>query len=151
MGFLADNARRPGDEHGVRGCRNPPILHRTLPRRDLYDSPEAYSVLDVHRLRPWRAVRSSGCLLDYQAPPDAQAGEGSGFVARDDKIHDGSQRMESPSDLNPAATAFRAFFQDVDPIRFREPLAETLGALQSGGAVLEFTVTDVFKIAGRAH
>lgn len=58
--------------------------------------------------------------------------------------------MESPSDLNPAATAFRDFFQDVDPIRFREPLAETLGAFQSGGAVLEYTVTDVFKMAGHA-
>jgi len=58
--------------------------------------------------------------------------------------------MESPSDLNPAATAFRDFFQDVDPIRFREPLAETLGAFQSGGAVLEYTVTDVCKMAGHA-
>lgn len=58
--------------------------------------------------------------------------------------------MESASDLNPAATSFRDFFRDIDPIRFREPLAETLGAFQSGGAVLEYTVTDVFKMAGHA-
>lgn len=58
--------------------------------------------------------------------------------------------MEPPSNLNLAATAFRDFFQDIDPIRFREPLAETLGTFQSGGAVLEYTVTDVFKMAGHA-
>ncbi len=47
-------------------------------------------------------------------------------------------------------TIFQNFFQDIDPIRFREPLAETLGAFQSGGAVLEYSVTDVFKMAGHA-
>jgi len=58
--------------------------------------------------------------------------------------------MGPSSVLNSAATPFQNFLQDIDPIRFREPLAETLGAFQSGGAVLEYTVTDVFKMAGHA-
>lgn len=58
--------------------------------------------------------------------------------------------MKSPSSSSRAATPFRDFFQDIDPIRFREPLAESLGAFQSGGAVLEYMITDVFKMAGHA-
>ncbi len=45
---------------------------------------------------------------------------------------------------------FADFLQEVEPIRFREPLAETLGAINEKGAVLEYTFIDVVKMAGHA-
>ncbi len=46
-------------------------------------------------------------------------------------------------------SAFREFFKEVKPIRFREPLAETLGAVKAG-AVLDYSFIDVVKMAGHA-
>ena len=37
---------------------------------------------------------------------------------------------------------FREFLKEVRPIRFKEPLAETLGAVKGEGAVLEYTFID---------
>ena len=45
---------------------------------------------------------------------------------------------------------FRDFLAEVRPIRFKEPLAETLGAFDGKGAVLEYTFIDVVKMAGHA-
>lgn len=45
---------------------------------------------------------------------------------------------------------FRDFLKEVKPIRFKEPLAETLGALKEDGMVLEYTFIDVVKMAGHA-
>ena len=45
---------------------------------------------------------------------------------------------------------FRDFLKEVRPIRFKEPLAETLGAFKSEGAVLEYTFIDAVKMAGHA-
>lgn len=45
---------------------------------------------------------------------------------------------------------FRDFFAEVKPIKFKEPLAETLGALKEEGAVLEYTFIDLVKMAGHA-
>ncbi len=45
---------------------------------------------------------------------------------------------------------FRNFLKEVKPIRFKEPLAETLGALKEDGLVLEYTFIDVVKMAGHA-
>jgi hypothetical protein len=45
---------------------------------------------------------------------------------------------------------FVDFLQEVDPIKFREPLAETLGAINEKEAVLEYTFIDVVKMAGHA-
>lgn len=39
---------------------------------------------------------------------------------------------------------------EVDPIRFKEPLAETLGAFKKNDAVLQYTYIDVVKMAGHA-
>jgi hypothetical protein len=47
-------------------------------------------------------------------------------------------------------TPSRKFFEDIEPIRLREPLAETLGAFQAEGTVLEYTITDVLKMAGHS-
>ena len=45
---------------------------------------------------------------------------------------------------------FRDFFKEVRPIRFKEPLAEMLGAFKEGGATLEYTFVDAIKMAGHA-
>ena len=45
---------------------------------------------------------------------------------------------------------FRDFFHEVEPIRFREPFAETLGVFKKEDAVLEYTFVDVVKMAGHA-
>ncbi len=45
---------------------------------------------------------------------------------------------------------FRDFLTEVRPIRFKEPLAETLGAFDGKDAVLEYTFIDVVKMAGHA-
>jgi hypothetical protein len=45
---------------------------------------------------------------------------------------------------------FRDFLEEVKPIKFKEPLAETLGALTGAGAALEYTFVDVVKMAGHA-
>ena len=45
---------------------------------------------------------------------------------------------------------FRDFLEKVRPIRFKEPLAETLGAFKGEGTVLEYTFIDVVKMAGHA-
>lgn len=47
-------------------------------------------------------------------------------------------------------SVFRASLTEVEPIRFREPLAETLGALNGLGAVLDYSFIDVVKMAGHA-
>ena len=48
------------------------------------------------------------------------------------------------------ASVFRDFFAKVEPIRLREPLAETLGAFKEEGAVLYYTFADAVKVAGHA-
>ena len=48
------------------------------------------------------------------------------------------------------SNVFRDFIDEVRPIRFREPLAETLGAFKDEGAVLEYTFSDAVKMAGPA-
>ena len=45
---------------------------------------------------------------------------------------------------------FRDFLLDAEPIRFRDPLAETLGVFKKENAVLEYTFLDVVKLAGHA-
>ncbi len=45
---------------------------------------------------------------------------------------------------------FRDFLEEVSPIKFKEPLAETLGAFKEEGATLEYTFVDVIKMAGHA-
>lgn len=45
---------------------------------------------------------------------------------------------------------FRDFLGKVEPIRFREPFAETLGVFKETDAVLEYTFIDVVKMAGHA-
>ncbi len=45
---------------------------------------------------------------------------------------------------------FCEFLQEVRPIKFKEPLAETLGALKADDAILEYTFIDVVKMAGHA-
>jgi len=45
---------------------------------------------------------------------------------------------------------FRDFFTEVKPIKFKEPLAETLGAFKEEAVVLEYTFIDVVKMAGHA-
>ena len=45
---------------------------------------------------------------------------------------------------------FRDFLEEVKPIKFKEPLAETLGALKGAGAALEYTFVDAVKMAGHA-
>jgi len=44
---------------------------------------------------------------------------------------------------------FRGFFHEIPPIRVREPLAETLGAVPAGGE-LAYSFTDLVKLAGHA-
>ena len=45
---------------------------------------------------------------------------------------------------------FREFFKEIKPIKFREPLAETLGAFKEKNAILEYTFADTVKMAGHA-
>lgn len=45
---------------------------------------------------------------------------------------------------------FREFLEEVRPIRFREPLAETLGAFKVENTTLEYNFIDVVKMAGHA-
>lgn len=45
---------------------------------------------------------------------------------------------------------FRDFFTEVKPIKFKEPLAKTLGAFKEEAVVLEYTFIDVVKMAGHA-
>ena len=45
---------------------------------------------------------------------------------------------------------FRDFLLDCEPIRFKDPLAETLGVFKKENAVLEYTFLDVVKLAGHA-
>lgn len=47
-------------------------------------------------------------------------------------------------------TVFRDFLEEVEPIKFREPLAETLGAFKGENSVLEYTFVDTVKMAGHA-
>lgn len=43
---------------------------------------------------------------------------------------------------------FKDFFDRVEPIRVKEPLAETLGAFNTDNAVIEYSITDAIKMAG---
>ncbi len=45
---------------------------------------------------------------------------------------------------------FRDFLYNVKPIRFKEPLAETLGAFKEDDAILEYTFIEAVKMAGHA-
>ncbi|MBI3930692.1 MAG: hypothetical protein HY325_01570 [Chloroflexi bacterium] len=45
---------------------------------------------------------------------------------------------------------FTDFLREVEPIRFREPLAETLGAFKTEKPILEYTFIDAVKMAGHA-
>ena len=45
---------------------------------------------------------------------------------------------------------FRDFLKELRPIKFREPLAETLGVFKAESATLEYTFVDVIKMAGHA-
>jgi len=45
---------------------------------------------------------------------------------------------------------FRDFFRQVKPIRLREPLAETLGAVEGSGTALTYTFAEVVRLAGHA-
>lgn len=47
-------------------------------------------------------------------------------------------------------TVFKDFFEKVEPIKFREPLAETLGAFKGEDSVLEYSFVDTVKMAGHA-
>jgi formylmethanofuran dehydrogenase subunit E len=46
--------------------------------------------------------------------------------------------------------SFPVFFQEVQSIRFLEPLAQTLGAIRGEEGMLEYTYADVVKMAGHA-
>jgi hypothetical protein len=43
---------------------------------------------------------------------------------------------------------FRDLLKEVEPIRFKEPFAETLGVFKKENAVMEYTFIDVVKMAG---
>ena len=45
---------------------------------------------------------------------------------------------------------FRDFLKKVRPIKFKEPLTETLGVFKEEGATLEYTSVDAVKIAAHA-
>ena len=45
---------------------------------------------------------------------------------------------------------FRDFLKEVRPIKFKEPLAETLGAVKVENTALEYSFVDVVKMAGHA-
>lgn len=46
--------------------------------------------------------------------------------------------------------SFADALKKVPPVRLREPLAETLGALKNGSATLDYSFIDVVKMAGHA-
>ena len=46
---------------------------------------------------------------------------------------------------------FRDFLKEVRPIKFKEPLAETLGAVKVENTALEYSFVDVVKMAGHAR
>jgi hypothetical protein len=48
------------------------------------------------------------------------------------------------------STAFNPIITSVPPLYLREPLAETLGAFQSGDDVLEYSFAETVKMAGHA-
>lgn len=52
--------------------------------------------------------------------------------------------------VNTTSDVFPDFLREVAPIKVREPLAETLGALKHEGAILEYSYIDVIKLAGHA-
>lgn len=45
---------------------------------------------------------------------------------------------------------FNDYLADIEPIRLREPLAETLGAIRRNGAPIDYTFVEVVKLAGHA-
>ena len=45
---------------------------------------------------------------------------------------------------------FDDYLADIEPIRLREPLAETLGAIRRKGAPIDYTFVEVVKLAGHA-
>jgi hypothetical protein len=45
---------------------------------------------------------------------------------------------------------FRDLFKEVEPIRFKEPFAETLGVFKKQDSILEYSFIDVVKMAGHA-
>lgn len=45
---------------------------------------------------------------------------------------------------------FRDFLKEVKPIKFREPLAEMLGAFKEDGSILDYTFIGAVKMAGHA-
>jgi len=45
---------------------------------------------------------------------------------------------------------FRDFMKEIEPIKFLEPFAETLGALNKESVAIEYTFIDVVKMAGHA-
>lgn len=45
---------------------------------------------------------------------------------------------------------FHDYLAEIEPIRLREPLAETLGAVKREGAPIEYTFVEVVKLAGHA-
>lgn len=54
---------------------------------------------------------------------------------------------------NPGAepeNGFRDFFAEVEPLRTREPFAQTLGVFKKEDAVMEYGFLDVVKMAGHA-
>jgi hypothetical protein len=65
-------------------------------------------------------------------------------VPLSDRAENMSIKLPHMSDI------FRDFLEEVEPIKFKEPLAETLGAFKEEGVVLEYTFTDVVKLAGHA-
>ncbi len=58
--------------------------------------------------------------------------------------------MVNKNKLPHMSDIFTDFLKEVKPIKFREPLAETLGAINKKGGVLEYTFIDVVKMAGHA-
>lgn len=48
------------------------------------------------------------------------------------------------------ANQFRDFLYDVKSVKFKEPLAETLGAFKENEPVLEYTFIEAVKMAGHA-
>jgi hypothetical protein len=58
--------------------------------------------------------------------------------------------MESKERGIEMPASFRDFLKDVKPTRFKEPLAETLGAFTDRDSVLEYTFIETVKMAGHA-
>jgi hypothetical protein len=45
---------------------------------------------------------------------------------------------------------FKDFLNEIEPIKFKEPLAETLGVFEGGNATVDYTFIDTLKMAGHA-